>query len=120
MFTNNPFFELTEIISPIVIQGFVIAMVALVVAGTLIDIIHKKNVKYFFDNAKKAKKSAKIELSKAQRTSVILKTIVHDIATTAELGRGKRRVAHVLGMYGTIIFWIGSSCKSKKSFNLVA
>ena len=109
MFTNNPFSELTEIISPIAIQGFVIAMIALVAAGTLIDIIHKKNVKYFFDNAKKAKKSAKIELSKAQRTSVILKTVVHDISTTAELGRGKRRVAHVLGMYGTIIFWITSA-----------
>ena len=86
-------------------QGFVIAMVGLVVLGTLIDIIHKKNVKYFFDNAKKAKKNAQIELSTAQRTSVILKTVAHDIATTAELGRGKRRVAHVMGMYGTIIFW---------------
>ena len=41
MFTNNPFSELTEIISPIAIQGFVIAMIALVAAGTLIDIIHK-------------------------------------------------------------------------------
>jgi hypothetical protein len=80
-----------------------------VVVGTLIDIIHKKNVKYFFDNAKKAKKSAKIQLSSGQRTSVILKTVAHDIATTAELGRGKRRVAHVLGMYGTIIFWITSA-----------
>jgi hypothetical protein len=90
-------------------QGFAIAMIALVAIGTLIDIIHKKNVKYFFDNAKKAKKSAKIELTSTQRTSVILKTVAHDIATTAELGRGKRRVAHVLGMYGTIIFWVTSA-----------
>ena len=75
----------------------------------MIDIIHKKNVKYFFENAKKAKKSAKIELTTGQRTSVILKTVAHDIATTAELGRGKRRVAHVLGMYGTIIFWVTSA-----------
>ena len=109
MITNNPFSVLSEIIPPIAMQGFVIAMVALVVIGTLIDIIHKKNVKYFFDNAKKAKKSATIELSAAQRTSVILKTVAHDIATTAELGRGKRRVAHVLGMYGTIIFWATSA-----------
>jgi len=33
---------------------------------------------------------------------------VHDIATTAELGAGKRRVAHVMGMYGTILFWVAS------------
>jgi hypothetical protein len=108
MITNNPFSVLAEIISPLAMQGFAIAMIALVAIGTLIDIIHKKNVKYFFDNAKKAKKSAKIELSTGQRTSVILKTVAHDIATTAELGRGKRRVAHVLGMYGTIIFWVTS------------
>jgi hypothetical protein len=109
MITNNPFSVLSEIIPPVAMQGFVIAMVVLVVIGTLIDIIHKKNVKYFFDNAKKAKKSATIELSAVQRTSVILKTVAHDIATTAELGRGKRRVAHVLGMYGTIIFWVTSA-----------
>ena len=66
-------------------------------------------MKYFFNNAKKAKKNAKIELTTTQRTSVILKTVAHDIATTAELGRGKRRVAHVLGMYGTIIFWVTSA-----------
>ena len=33
---------------------------------------------------------------------------MHDIATTAELGAGKRRVAHVMGMYGTILFWVAS------------
>ena len=109
MLNNNPFSNLAEIVSPLAMQGFVIAMILLVALGTLIDIIHKKNVKYFFDNAKKAKKNAQIELSTAKRTSVILKTVAHDIATTAELGRGKRRVAHVMGMYGTIIFWACSA-----------
>ena len=108
MIYNNPFSGLADLISPLAIQGFVFVMIGLVIFGTLIDIIHKKNVKYFFNNAKKAKKSATIKLSNVQRTSVILKTVAHDIATTAELGRGKRRVAHVLGMYGTIIFWVAS------------
>jgi hypothetical protein len=109
MFNNNPFSNLAEIVSPLAMQGFLIAMVGLVILGTLIDILHKKNVKYFFDNAKKAKKNAEIELSATKRTSVILKTVAHDIATTAELGIGKRRVAHVLGMYGTIILWVTSA-----------
>ena len=108
MFYNNPFSGLADLVTPLAIQGFTILMVGLVALGTLMDIIHKKNVKYFFDNAKKAKKNAKVELSTSQRTSVILKTVAHDIATTAELGRGKRRVSHVLCMYGTIIFWITS------------
>ena len=108
MIYNNPFLGLSGFVSPIAMQVFVIAMVALVVIGTLLDIIHKKNVKYFFNNAKKAKKSAKIKLTTSQKTSVILRTVASDIATTSELGRGKRRVAHLLGMYGTILFWIGS------------
>ena len=109
MFYHNPFSGLTELVPPLAIQGFTILMVSLVIIGTLMDIIHKKNVKYFFNNARKAKKNAKIKLSNIQRSSVILKTVAHDIATTAELGRGKRRVAHVLGMYVTIIFWVTSA-----------
>ena len=108
MMTNNPFAVLAESVPSMLIQAFVIIMFSLVIIGTLVDIIHKKNVKYFFDNAKKAKLSATRELGTGERISVIAKTVVHDIATTAELGVGKRRVAHVLGMYGTILFWIAS------------
>jgi len=105
---KNPFSILAEIIPPIAMQGFVILMGMLVVLGTLLDIIHKKNVKYFFENAKKAKKSAKKILTVGEKTTVVFKTIVSDIATTSELGAGKRRAAHLLGMYGTILFWIAS------------
>ena len=108
MFYNNPFSGLTEIVPPQAIQGFTILMVGLVILGTLMDIIHKKNVKYFFNNAKKAKKSATRELGTGERVSVIAKTVVYDIGTTSELGAGKRRVAHLLGMYGTILFWVAS------------
>ena len=107
MITNNPFSVLSETIPVIAMQGFVIVMGLLVVLGTLVDIIHKKNVKYFFENAKKAKKSAKKTLTAGEKTSVVVKTIVSDIATTSELGAGKRRVAHLFGMYGTILFWFG-------------
>ena len=108
MITTNPFSVLSETVPAIAMQSFVIVMGLLVVLGTLVDIIHKKNVKYFFENAKKAKKSAKKILTTSEKTSVIIKTIASDIATTSELGAGKRRVAHLLGMYGTILFWVGS------------
>ena len=108
MLSINPFSILAETVSPIFMQIFVILMAVLVVVGTLIDIIHKKNVKYFFNNAKKAKLSATKTLSTGEKISVISKTIVSDIATTSELGAGKRRAAHLLGMYGTILFWITS------------
>ncbi len=56
MFSVNPFYILSESVSPIFMQIFVLLMIALIVIGTVMDIIHKKNVKYFFENAKKAKK----------------------------------------------------------------
>ncbi len=108
MLTNNPFAELALSLPATAMQYFVILMILLVIISTGLDMLHKKNVVYFFRNAKKAKKSAKTELSPGKKTAVILKTVAHDIATTSELGMGKRRLAHVLGMYGTVIFWITS------------
>ena len=108
MLTINPFADLALIIPVAIMQYFVVAMILLILIGTGLDMLHKKNVIYFFRNALKAKKSAKTELSAGKKTAVILKTVDHDIATTSELGMGKRRIAHVLGMYGTILFWIGS------------
>ena len=107
MITTNPFSELSQFVPPIVMQLFVVAMIILVVVGTLFDMIHKKNVKYFFENAKKAKKSATRSVNVAEKTSIVFKTVASDVLTTSELD-GKRRVAHLLGMYGTIIFWVTS------------
>ena len=108
MISNNPFAIVSEYLPSIVMQVFVIFMVFLVIIGTLLDIIHKKNVKYFFQNAKKAKSQAKRSLSSNEKASIITKTFASEILTTSELGAGKRRIAHLLGMYGTLIFWITS------------
>ena len=107
MITINPFSELSEFIPSIAMQLFVVLIFILVVVGTLFDMIHKKNVKYFFENAKKAKKSATKSVNVAEKTSIVLKTVASDVLTTSELD-GKRRVAHLLGMYGTVIFWVTS------------
>ena len=108
MITTNPFSELSEFMPSIAMQAFVVVMIILVVVGTLFDIIHKKNVKYFFDNAKKSKKSATSTVSSGKKVSIVLKTVASDVLTTSELA-GKRRIAHLLGMYGTIIFWVTSA-----------
>jgi len=107
MITINPFSILSEFMPSIAIQTFVVVMIVLVIAGTVIDMIHKKNVKYFFENAKKAKKQATRTVSAGKKASILIKTVASDILTTSELA-GKRRLAHLLGMYGTIIFWVTS------------
>ena len=43
MLSTNPFSILAETVSPILMQSFVIVMGILVVVGTLLDVIHKKN-----------------------------------------------------------------------------
>ena len=73
MISNNPFSILSETVPTIAMQAFVIVMGLLVVLGTLLDIIHKKNVKYFFENAKKAKKSAKKHLLWEKKLLLFLK-----------------------------------------------
>ena len=109
MFNTNPFSIIVETIPPVAMQYFVIAMLLLIIAGTIVQMIHHKNLTYFFNNAKKAKLAATKELGLGEKTSIIAKTAVVDIGTTSELGFGKRRLAHVLGMYGTILFWVSSA-----------
>ena len=53
MLSLNPFSILAETVSPIFMQSFVILMVGMVILGTLLDIIQKKNVKYFLKMQKK-------------------------------------------------------------------
>ena len=51
--------------------------------------IHHKNLTYFLNNAKKAKLQATREIGAGEKVSIIAKTTVVDIGTTAELGFGK-------------------------------
>ena len=58
MLSNNPFLILSETISPLAMQSFIIAMFLMIVIVTIIQMVHHKNLTYFFNNAKKAKLSA--------------------------------------------------------------
>ena len=64
MLSNNPFLNLAEVVSPYAMQSFIIAMVVLIAAGTIIQMIHHKNVTYFLNNAKKAKLSVTFPFTK--------------------------------------------------------
>ena len=108
MLELNPFSILAESMSPLIMQGFILTMIAMIAIGTIVQMVHHKNITYFFNNAKKAKLQATREVGTGEKVSIIAKTVVHDIGTTAELGFGKRRLSHVMGMYGTIIFWVST------------
>jgi hypothetical protein len=104
MFTINPFSELSGLISPIAMQLYVITMVLLVAGGTVLDTIHKKSALYFFKNAEKAKAQASRSVSGGEKASIAFKTVAEDVLTSAEFCNPRRRFAHLLTMYGFILF----------------
>jgi len=104
MFFLNPFSELSGFISPLAMQVYVITMVVLVVGGTVIDMIHKKSAQYFFKNSEKAKAAATRTVSGGEKVSIAFKTVAEDVLISAEFCNLRRRVAHLLTMYGFILF----------------
>ena len=92
LMNHNPFVELASTISPTAMQIFVIAMIALVIGGTLLDMVHKKNVKYFFENAKKTKEYATKNLPAGKAAAIVAKTVASDVMTSSEFCGVKRRL----------------------------
>ncbi|WP_218068364.1 adenylyl-sulfate reductase [Candidatus Thiosymbion oneisti] len=85
-------------------QAYVVAMFLLVIAGTVLDMIHKKSAQYFFEHAQKAQRNAKRTVSGSEKTSLLLKTIASEVLTSAELANPRRRISHLFTMYGFITF----------------
>ena len=109
MFSTNPFSEVSAMISPEIMQGYVILMVLLVIGGTVLDMIHKKSAKYFFENAKKAEKDAKRQLSSGEKTGLAVQTVTNEVLTSAEFKNPKRRISHLLSMYGFILHVVATA-----------
>src|SRR5205823_1892976 len=104
MFTSNPFAELSASIAPAVMQTFVVIMFVLVAAGTLFDIVHKGSARYFFDNWRKSRKgSQQVELA-----SIAIQTAVVDVLASGEFCNARRRIAHLLTMYGFVLHVVAS------------
>ena len=104
MITSNPFAELSASIPPVVMQTFVVAMIVLVAAGTLFDIIHKGSARYFFENWRKSKSRSKKAASTGELVSIAIQTGVVDVLTSGEFCNMRRRIAHLLTMYGFVIY----------------
>jgi hypothetical protein len=104
MFTHNLFSELSAVISPSIMQGYIVLMVLLVMGGTILDMMHKKSAQYFFENAKKASKSAKRTVGGGEKAVLAASVLVNEVLTSGEFSNPRRRLSHLLTMYGTVIF----------------
>lgn len=106
MFTTNPFAELSASVSPAIMQTYVVIMAILVIGGTLFDVIHKGSAKYFFENMRASKAKAKKSVGGGEKIAIAVQTAVVDVATSGEFCNQRRRLSHLLGMYGFIIYVI--------------
>ena len=84
-------------------------MFLMVIGGTVLDMIHKKSAQYFFENAKKAKKNAKRSVDTGEKAGIAVKVLLNEVLTSGEFCNVKRRLSHLLTMYGFIIFVITSA-----------
>jgi len=102
MFTSNPFAALSAFIPPAFMPTFVVVMVVLVVAGTLFDILHKGSAGYFFENWRKSQSKGTNRLGVGELVSIAVQTGLVDVLTSGEFCNARRRVAHLLTMYGFV------------------
>ncbi|HUL40658.1 MAG TPA: hypothetical protein VLV32_01945 [Burkholderiales bacterium] len=105
MLTSNPFAALSASIPPAVMQAYVVVMIVLVATGTLADIVHKGSAKYFFDNWRKSKSKGAKQVGRGELVVIAIQTGVVDFLTSGEFCNLRRRVAHLLTMYGFLIYF---------------
>jgi uncharacterized membrane protein (DUF485 family) len=106
MVISNPFAELSASVPPAIMQTYVIVMAVLVVGGTLFDVIHKRSAEYFFDNWRNSRADAKRSVGGVEMASLAVQTAVVDIMTSGEFCNMRRRIAHLLTMYGFVIYLV--------------
>jgi len=109
MFINNPFADIATAIPPTMMKLYVVAMILLVIGGTVLDMRHKQSAKYFFENSKKAKANARVKVGGGKKAGLAIKTVANEVLTSSEFCNTKRRQSHLMTMYGFIVFVVSSA-----------
>ena len=90
------------------LQGFLVVMALAVLIGTLFDIIHKGSAGYFITNMRTSRAKGR-KLGGGELVSIAVQTAVVDVLASGEFCNPKRRVAHLLGMYGFILYLVATA-----------
>ena len=109
MFSINPFAALSASFSPAVMQAYVIVMIVLVVAGTLFEVVHKGSARYFFQNMRNSKAKGARALGGGELVTIAVQTAVVDVLASGEFCNARRRIAHLLGMYGFVLYVLATA-----------
>ena len=105
MFTTNPFAQMPAVWPAGAMQTYVVLMALAVVAGTLLDIVHKGSAAYFFANWRRTRgQGAPVDMA-----SIAVKTVVVDVLASGEFCNPRRRIAHLLTMYGFVLYLLATA-----------
>src|SRR5918993_2632163 len=108
MLSVNPFAVAGASLPAGFLQGFLVVMALAVVIGTLFDIIHKGSAGYFFTNMRTSRAKGR-KVGSGELISIAAQTVVVDVLASGEFCNPKRRVAHLLGMYGFILYLVATA-----------
>jgi hypothetical protein len=100
MLTINPFANLPSGWPASAMQVYIVLMVLAVVIGTLLDMAHKGSATFFFAKSRKSRDVGK----PVNGAAIAVKTVVVDVLASGEFCNPRRRVAHLLTMYGFILY----------------
>ncbi|HET9652934.1 MAG TPA: adenylyl-sulfate reductase [Usitatibacter sp.] len=103
MFGTNPFAPAAQALAPGFLKWYLAIMFLAVIVGTLFDIWHKGSARYFFENARKSRSKGR-QVGGGELVSIAAQTVVVDVLASGEFCNPKRRIAHLLGMYGFVLY----------------
>jgi hypothetical protein len=109
MFTHNAFAAAAQLLPAGFMQWYLVVMVLAVVAGTLFDIAHKGSATYFFANMRKSKAKGSRQIGGGELVSIAAETVLVDVMTSGEFCNPRRRVAHLLTMYGFVTYVVATA-----------
>jgi hypothetical protein len=90
------------------LQVFLVVMVLAVVAGTLFDVVHKGSARYFLANMRKSRDKGR-NIGGGELVSIAVQTAIVDVLASGEFCNPKRRLAHLLGMYGFVFYVVATA-----------
>ena len=109
MFANNPFAAAAPLLPAGFMRWYLVAMVVAVVAGTLLDMAHKGSARYFFANMRRSKARAARPVGGGELVAIAAQTALVDVMTSGEFCNPRRRIAHLLTMYGFVIYLVATA-----------
>ncbi len=104
MFATNPFAAMAGQLPAGAMQIYVVLAVLAVIAGVLIDMAHKGSARYFFAHWRKASSQGSRPVGGGEAAAIAVKTAVVDVLASGEFCNQRRRAAHLLTMYGFVLY----------------